>query len=51
MASLGMPKTTQLFHPVQLFCPASFISSNPFAPSSPIPVMMMPIAFLPHILQ
>lgn len=48
MASLGMPKTTQEASSwAKVLAPASSISRKPRAPSSPIPVMMMPVALPP----
>ena len=48
IASLGMPKTMQLASSwAMLVAPASFISSMPWAPSSPMPVMITPTAFFP----
>lgn len=48
IASLGMPKTTQLASSCAMVrAPASRISSMPCAPSLPIPVMMTPTAFDP----
>ncbi len=48
MASRGMPNTTQDASSWASVCaPASFISSRPCAPSSPIPVMRTPIAPAP----
>src|SRR5258706_7001319 len=51
IASLGMPKTTQLASScARVRAPASCISNRPRAPSSPIPVMITPSAFLPACL-
>jgi hypothetical protein len=48
MASWGMPKTTQEASSwAMVKAPASCISRSPLAPSSPMPVMMTPTAFLP----
>jgi MFS family permease len=48
IASLGMPKTTQLFSScAMLRAPACFISSMPRAPSSPMPVRITPTALRP----
>jgi len=51
MASFGMPNTTQLVSScATVRAPASRISSRPRAPSWPMPVMMIPIAFFPALL-
>ena len=48
IASLGMPNTTQLASSWAIVsAPASRISLSPRAPSSPMPVMMIPRAFAP----
>src|SRR6266404_810735 len=48
MASLGMPKTTQLASSWAIVnASACFISRRPSAPSSPMPVIKMPTALAP----
>ncbi len=48
IASLGMPKTTQLSSScATVTAPARRISRRPVAPSSPMPVIRMPSAFAP----
>src|ERR1700730_11174210 len=48
IASFGIPKTTQLSSScARVEAPSLRISSNPLAPSSPIPVIMIPRALLP----
>src|SRR5258708_3752644 len=48
IASFGMPNTTQLSSSwARVAAPSLRISSSPLAPSSPIPVMMMPSALRP----
>ena len=50
IASLGMPKTMQLASSwAKVRAPHCFISSRPRAPSSPMPVMMIPTAFDPAL--